>query len=88
VDKAAYQGARTHARARVTVGHSPVLWLTSCAPKLLRMKSSDLLLLLRSGRLLSRNPLLLLRDGRLEFGDGALLLYELGLLFRDLAVFF
>ncbi len=34
------------------------------------------------------NLLLLLRDGRLEFGDGALLLYELGLLFRDLAVFF
>ena len=36
----------------------------------------------------SRNLLLLLRDSRLEFGDGALLLYELGLLFRDLAVFF
>jgi len=34
------------------------------------------------------NLLLLLRDSRLEFGDGALLLYELGLLFRDLAVFF
>jgi hypothetical protein len=32
--------------------------------------------------------LLLLRYGRLEFGDCALLLYELGLLFRDLAVFF
>jgi hypothetical protein len=41
-----------------------------------------------SGRLLSRNLLLLLRDSRLELGDGALLLYELGLLFRDLAVFF
>jgi hypothetical protein len=31
---------------------------------------------------------MLLCDCRLKFGDGALLLYELGLLFRDLAVFF
>ena len=32
--------------------------------------------------------LLLLRDGRFELDDRALVLYELGLLFRDLAVFF
>jgi len=36
----------------------------------------------------SFNLLLLLRDGRFELDDRALVLYELGLLFRDLAVFF
>jgi hypothetical protein len=48
----------------------------------------NLLLLLCSGRLLSRDLLVLRRDGRLEFGDCALLLCNFGLLFCDPAMFF
>jgi len=49
-----------------------------------RSKGFDLLLLLSSGRLLSRNLLLLLRDGRPEFGDCALLFFDVPVLFQEL----
>jgi hypothetical protein len=44
----------------------------------------NLLLLLCSGRLLSRNLLLLLRDRRLEIGDCALLFCDVPVLFEKL----
>ena len=47
-------------------------------------RTDNLLLLLCSGRLLSRNLLLLLRDGRPEFGDCALLFFDVPVLFQEL----
>jgi hypothetical protein len=49
-----------------------------------RSESFNLLLLLCSGRLLSRNLLLLLRDGRLEVGDCVLLFCDVTVLFQEL----